>query len=236
MTTTKSLPIKYRMRNTVNGASIELLGKGTISEHGVMDLTIAINSVPPDWTGVIVPCICSGPGGGGQGGDEDPIMRLASGFASARGLFALSPQGYRTSKGTLRLATLFDEQGQPIAAVRAIGIYLRDKSSCDFDIGVYTTTRPGSIISELTSVDSYAFSILPAGLGKVEVHSHYTLSTDDGRIAYGATRIFYDLENSTYELTSPLMGRNEISVDWQGKSLKYTSKQTVFESDFLGRI
>lgn len=232
-----SLPIKYHMLNAVNGIPVELVGSGTISSGGAMDLHITVDKVPKDWTGVIVPCICSGPGGGpdpvhpGPNGSPDLIL----GRANTDGLFAMSPKGYRTSRGTLRVATLFDETGQPIAAVRATGVYLRDRNGCDFEIQVHTTTRPDSIISRLASVDSYAFSILPRGRGRVEVHSHYTLSAKDGRKAFGATRIFYDFEGSDFELASPLVGRNDISVDWNGKTLKYLSKQTVVSVDALGR-
>jgi hypothetical protein len=107
------------MDNEVNVKLITIDGGGTLSELG-LSLDLRLSDVPSDWSGAIVPCICSGPG-------PDKIKPWLSDEGDAEvycpGLMSISKRGYQTSPGTFRVATLFDESGNSIAAVRATGRY-----------------------------------------------------------------------------------------------------------------
>ena len=223
-----TIPVKYHMDNEVNGTVIQISGEGALSEAGLA-LDLNVSDVPDDWSGVIVPCICSGPGPDKGGGGR--TSRVTS-----PGLMTMSRRGYETSPGTFRVATLFDKDGNSIAAVRAIGRYEKKPDSFDFKIKVNTQTKKGSIISKISQVDHYSFSIQPNGPGKVEVIAHYGLSTPEGERAFGFTHIYYDLIDDNTSLAAPLMGHNRIVVDWKRNSLKYTTDQTAIPLGSIGQI
>jgi hypothetical protein len=224
-----TVPVTYHMDNEVNGKLIQISGGGSLSEAG-LSLDLAISDVPEDWTGVIVPCICSGPGPdkGGGGGRNSRV--------TSPGLMTISKRGYETSPGTFRVATLFDKEGNTVAAVKAIGRYEKNESSFDFKIKVNTQTKKDSVISRIANVDHYSFSIQPNGPGKVEVIAHYGLSTEDGEKVFGFTHIYYDLIEDNRTLAAPLMGHNKIVVDWRSNSLKYTTDQTTMPLGSIGQL
>src|SRR5262245_58018965 len=132
-----SREIVYQMHNRVNGKPITLTGKGTSDGKGTMSIEADISDIPKNWNPIIVPCICSGPGGDGPGS----------------GLFVFAPKGYQTSPATYRLASLYDETGLCIAAIRATGVYKRSEKDLDYKIDVDTKTAECSILPELTKID-----------------------------------------------------------------------------------
>jgi hypothetical protein len=218
------LPIRYSMKNRVNGEAMEILGSGNWFEDGRMALNLTLSAIPPDWTGTIGPCICSGPGPGSHAGTK----------GASSGLIGFAPNGYKTETGTHRRATLWDENGEQIAKVSATGVYEKTASKFDFEIDVETETKAGSVISDLRSIDSYNFTITPNGKGKVIVVSMYGLSTFDGRKAYGATHINYEMINCDVELIDTVIGRNVIVVQQIDNAIQWITKQTTTPSQSLG--
>jgi len=216
------------MQNTINGKAIVIEGQGTVSAKG-LDLDLTLSEVPQHWSGGIVPCICSGPGPESTKDESDSRI-------SSPGLMTISRRGYRTSPGTFRVASLFDELGNTIACVRACGVYARLDDKFDFSIQVETQTKPGSVIDQLVRVDSYAFLVRPNGPGKAEVTSQYTLSTKSGARAHGVTHIFYDFLDDSASLAAPLVGRNDITIDWKGTSLKYSTFQRTLPISSVGQF
>lgn len=222
-----SIPVTYHMDNEVNGKLITISGDGFLSELGLA-LDLGISEVPKDWSGVIVPCICSGPG-------PDPVETFTAKLFSP-GLMSISKRGYETSPGTFRVATLFDETGNSIAAVRAVGRYEKREDSFEFKIKVNTQTAKNTIIPTLINVDHYSFSVRPNGPGKVEVCAHYGLSNEKGGKVFGFTHIYYDLIDDASTLAAPLVGHNNIKVDWHDTSLKYKTFQRAIPMGALGQI
>ncbi len=222
------IPVRYHMDNEVNGTLITIKGNGSLSAAG-LSLDLAVSSVPEDWSGVIVPCICSGPG-------PDPTPDTRASRLYSPGLMSISKRGYETSPGTFRVATLFDKDGNSIAAVRAVGRYEKLDDAFDFKIKVNTRTAPNSIISSLKKVDHYSFSVKPNGPGKVAVNAHYSLSNDTGGRVYGFTHIFYDLIDDQSTLAAELVGHNRIDVDWNGATLRYKTFQSAYPMDALGQF
>ncbi len=226
-----SVPVKYHMDNEVNGKLITISGDGTLSELG-LSLDLNISDVPSNWSGVIVPCICSGPGP-----DPKPTtLQLAGNRLLTPGLMSISKRGYETSPGTFRVATLFDSSGNSIASVRAVGRYEKFEDSFDFKIKVNTQTAKNSIFHTLKKVDHYSFSVRPNGPGKVEVCAHYSLSNEAGEKVFGFTHIYYDLIEDYSALAAPLIGHNKIDVDWNDKSLKYRTYQRALPLGTLGQL
>lgn len=220
-----TIPVKYQMTNRINGNSITIDGDGTVDSNG-LKLNLTLSDTPSDWSGVIVPCICSGPGPGPDVGKR------------SFDLMSISKNGYRTSPGTLRVATLFDESGKSIASVRATGVYSKNQSGYNFKIDVDTTTITNTIIPDLKKVDHYSFAIHPHGPGNVAVYAHYSLSTSAGKKAYGFTYILYEFINESKSLASTILGFNEIDVNYSSRSkkLSYSTYQIVLPSATLGGI
>lgn len=212
------------MENEINGELVTLSGRGDVSSRGLR-LDIDISRIPADWNPIIVPCICSGPG-------PDPIDRIHR----IPGLMSISDRGYRTTPGTSRVATLFDDGGQIVAAVRATGTYEKTESEYSFSISVQTRTRKDSILPILTSIDHYSFSIAPHGPSQVEVIAHYSLSADNGSRCFGWTHIYYDLLGQPRSLAAPLIGSNNIEVAVSGNRMSYSTYQRAHSALDLGQF
>ena len=230
-----SIPVSYRMENVVNGTSISIAGKGKVSDSG-LELDLRISDVPRAWSGAIVPCICSGPGPDPVEPETRAQRKGAFGGLRCPGLMSISKHGYETSPGTFRVASLFDDAGDMIAAVRAVGRYEKQKTGFKFAISVNTQTRANSIIGSLIRVDHYSFTVRPNGAGKVEVVAHYGLSAKNGRKAFGFTHIYYDLIDDASTIASPMVGCNAIDVDWSGTRLKYRTYQRTIPESSIGQF
>jgi hypothetical protein len=224
--TVTTLPVRYKMLNRVNGDPITLTGEGSLSDQGILDLNIEISKIPPNWNSVLVPCICSGPG---PGPDRPGPARRSSG-----GLISYASRGYKTTPGTYRVADLYNSAGEKIAAIRATGVYAKNETGLDFDIDVDTWTLPGSILSKLSKIDHYSFTIEPRSKGKVAVFSHYTLSTPDNEKVSGCTKINYDLLGDGESLENPIFGVNRIETNVEGNRFHYRSAQQAFDVGQFG--
>ena len=229
------LPVKYTMNNRVNGKDIVISGAGHVSTAG-LELDLTVDHVPENWSGIIVPCICSGPGPDPRPDPTETRPRSTGPRVRTPGLMSLSPGGYTTTPGTIRRASIFDQNGEAVAAVKATGKYLKSKEGMDFAIEVDTQTVPDSVVSRLTSVDSYGFSVHAIASGQVEVVSSYQLSTDDGELAHGWTHIYYNMLGYDSVLPATLVGRNHIDVQWNDTSLKYKTVQSNVTSLSLGSL
>jgi hypothetical protein len=217
--------VNYRMRNRINGRDFKMDGQGVWTPDGTIALNLVLSDIPASWSGAVGPCICSGPS---PGEDQD------GGDPEYGGLVTFAPNGYRTTRGTLRRATLWDAAGDVIASVSATGNYQFFEDRFDFDINVETETRKGSIIGELVSVDHYSFALQPVSEGRFHVLSHYSLSTADGRRARGITSIHYSVIGESRMPKSVVVGRNEISVQQVGRNIQYISCQSTIPEPALG--
>lgn len=222
-------PIKYHMNNIVNNTEVKIEGSGFLSSDGQMSLALSLSEKPKDWTGIIVPCICSGPGPGAGGGNA-PRPRLSpDGSISTEqigGLIHYAPKGYKTAPGTLRRATLFDSNRKPIASVDATGVYALLDDKLDFNIQVKTETNSAGLLERLTKIDHYFFSISPVSAGRVLVYAHYSLSTATSEKVYSFTQIHYELIDSTALLPEDFVGF---------KKFCFSKTETLFNI-FLTRI
>lgn len=218
------LPVQYRMINQINDRKFEVTGVGAWYPDGSSSTSVNISDLPKDWCGTLLPCICSGP--------REGAIKMDGGADGAHGLINYAPYGYHTDPGTLRRSTLWDDSGQIIARVSATGLYRKTSRSLDYQIDVETETKAGSIISELSSVDSYSFTVLPKGRGRAQVLTHFTLSTGYGRKAHGAAIISYKFIRSRAAIPDIIMGRNQIRVHQIGNNIQWLIMQaTEFQSE-----
>jgi len=220
-------PVGYRMENLVNGKPIVISGTGELSDQG-LHMDLEVSEVPADWSSIIVPCICSGPGPSPYNGG-----RYAS---KTYGLMEMSDGGYRTSPGTYRLASLFNEAGVAIAAVKAQGVYAKHTDRLDFQIAVTTKTAPGNILPKLTRINHYSFTAFLQGPGNVEVVAHYSLATDTGERVFGWTHIYYEFIGASRQLAAPIVGSNDMRVNVDGAKLTYHTFQRVRPIAELGQV
>lgn len=219
-----SIPIRYRMVNSIDGEVVVLEGGGNLMD-GKMSLSIRVPKMPVGWDPIILPCICSGPGPGTVG-DDAPRRQTG-------GLISLSPGGYRTTEGTYRVAKLFDGHGAPVAEVRATGVYARKPAELDFDISVETHLFQHDVLQRLTAIDYYSFTIIPLSPNQVLVHSHYGLSGPDNLRVSGLTEIHYDLLDSTESKPIAIFGRNALDVKQENGMLFYNSMQQTWPIAYL---
>ncbi|QVK17035.1 hypothetical protein KHQ81_09055 [Mycoplasmatota bacterium] len=227
--------IKYHMVNKINGTSIDISGNGTLDYSG-MKLDLTLSEVPKWWSGMIVPCICSGPGPDPTDPDDTQSEKLENHTDRMIGLMSISKRGYRTAPGTYRLATLYDDTGKIVASVKAIGRYEKYDKHLEFDISVTTQTVEGNYLPDLTSIDHYSFTIHPVCPGNVELYSHYSLSTDDNRRIFGCTHMHYQLIGDNFHLPTPMVGFNRIHAKQQGNKLEYQTVQQVQPMNALGQF
>lgn len=217
--------VNYRMRNRINGRDFTMDGQGMWTPDGTIALNLLLSDIPKSWSGAVGPCICSGPSPGEDQGGGDPEYG---------GLVTFAPNGYRTTRGTLRRATLWDAAGDVIASVSATGNYQFFDDRFEFDIDVETETKIGSIIEDLASVDHYSFALQPVSKGRFYVLSHYSLTTLDGRKARGITAIHYSVIGESRMPKNVVIGRNEISVHQDGRNVQYISRQSTMPESALG--
>ncbi len=219
-------PIVYFMKNRINGKEVTLEGSGTLDDDGVMNMDVLVSDVPLGWSPILAPCICSGPGPG-------PVK---NGRMKAGGLLKYAPNGYRTSPGKLRRALLVDSKGNSLAVVNATGVYSQDKSGLNFEIDVDTQVKEKSIITSLTGIDHYSFTIEPINFSQVKVYAHYSLSTKSGEKVYGWTQIFYDLIDTRDSVPYSIVGCNAIDIAFKDGHLRYTSTQMTRPEQMLGNV